>query len=264
MKDPELNPLNQNQRRLLQIGVVILLAIFLALYFFVINKKPTAPAVIINTSVYLQDGRLHVFDETIAEPIFPSKLVMHYPYFLIVKPEQQMTTIYNLNNKKKDKDVGQILLDYDGTNLLYNKGKSTLLNDQDLGVLCQTGWIKSKQDVLCVTQVKSNNVENKLVDIDLITKTQKNIYVSADLITALSFVNNVTYLGEVKLFNNKNYLLIDNKRVEVANVVSMIYQMNSQPYFISLKSALNKIESNYLIGGNIVTKQDENKIYLAH
>ena len=263
MKETELNPLNSNQRRLLQIGVVLILVLFLIGYFFVINRKTSNEPTVHNTSVYMQDGRLHIFDEIIPEPQYPDKIAMHYPYLLIVKPEQQTTTIYNLNAKKKVKDVKQVLLDYDGTNILYTKGKSTLFNTQDLGVLCQYGWIKSNQEVLCVTQVRANNVENKLVDITLSKNTQKDIYSSTNLITALSVMNNLIYLGEINLFNHKTYLVADKNSMEVPSIISMIYQFNNQPYFISLKSALNNKESYYLIENNKITNL-EGKIYLLH
>ncbi len=263
MKDTELNPLNPNQRRLLQIGVVLILVLFLIGYFFLINRKTTNEPTVHNTSVYLQDGRLHLFDEVIPEPQYPDKIAMHYPYLLIVKPEQQTTTIYNLNAKKKEKDVKQILLDYDGQNIFYTKGKSSLFNTQDLGVLCQYGWIKSNQEVLCVTQERANSVENKLISITLPINTQKDIYSSANLITTLAIINNIAYVGEINLFNHKTYMVVDKNPTEVPNVVSMIYTIAGKPYLVSFKSALNKnIENYYLIEGGKVTKQESDRIYL--
>lgn len=128
MKDIELNPLNQNQRRLLQLGVSLLLGLFLIVYFFFLSKK--------NNTVYLENQNLHVFDDLITFS-YPDRLSLHYPYLLVVKPEKQITEIYNHEQKKKEKDVHEIVLDYQDGKLLYVKGQTTLIDKRDLHVLCE-------------------------------------------------------------------------------------------------------------------------------
>jgi len=47
------------------------------------------------------------------------------------------------------------------------------------------------------------------------------------------------------------------------DIVSIIYEMNGQPYFAAFKSELNQnTESYYLIEGDKVTKREGDKIYL--
>lgn len=76
-------------------------------------------------------------------------------------------------------------------------------------------------------------------------------------------INDKIYLGEIDLNTNKSKVLIDKQPIDVPNIVSVIYEMNSKPYFASFKSELNKnTESYYLIEGNQITKQEGNKIYL--
>lgn len=259
MKDRD--QLTTIQKKRLQIGVVFALVVFLLVFFF-LNKKSETPTVK-NPTVYLQNSKLQVFDETIPLSQFPDKISMHYPYLLVVKPEKKITYIYNLEQKQKEKDVKVALLDYDKGNMLYNEGKATVFNEHSLGVLCENGFIKSNQEILCVTKINPNNVENKLVSVDITTKKQKEVYVSKNLITDIAMINNDIYLGEIDLFNHKSYLLINKDRIEVPNLVSLIYQMNGKPYFASFKSELNKnTESWYLMNGNKAIKQENNKIFL--
>jgi hypothetical protein len=187
---------------------------------------------------------------------------MHYPYLLVVKPSQQISYIYNLATKNKEKEIKQSLIDYDGNNTLYNTGKDTLFNQENLGVLCDLGLIKSSNEVLCVTKVDPNFSENKLISIDITTKKQKDIYTSKNLITAVSVINNVTYLGINDLYTQNNYLLIDKDQIEFTDVASFIYEMDGKPYVASLKSAFNdNTESYYLIEG-VKGVKDEGKIFL--
>jgi hypothetical protein len=260
MKDIELNPLNLKTRKLLQLGVALILLIFLIGFFLLIKKTPESK--LKNNTVYLENTNLYVFDDTYSLSQYPDKVLMHYPYLLIVKPSQQISHVYNLSTKSKEKEIKQSLLDYDGNNTLYNTGKDTLFNQENLGILCDLGFIKSSNEVLCVAKVDPNFSENKLISIDIATKKQKDIYTSKNLITAVSVINNVTYLGINDLYTQKNYLLIDKDQIEFTDVASFIYEMDEKPYVASLKSAFNNnMESYYLIEGEMVVKQ-EGKIYL--
>ena len=254
MKDIELNPLDKNQRKLLQWGVVLMLVVFLIGYFFFVSRR--------NTTVYLENQNLHVFDDSMIFT-YPDRLSMHYPYLLVVKPEKQITEIYNLEQKKKEKEVGEIALDYQNSMLLYVKGATTFIDKQDLDILCEKGIIKSPQEILCVTEVNPNSIQNKLISIDLKTKKQKDLYVSQNIITDLNLIQNSSYLGEIGIYDHKNYLVIDGKSMDVPNIVSMIYEMQGKPYFASFKSALNEQkESYYQLDGNRVAEQKDNKVIL--
>jgi len=261
MADIELNPFNLKQRKLLQIGVVLILALFLIGYFLLAKKTPESK--LKNNTVYLENSALQVFDDTYSLSQYPDKVLMHYPYLLIIKPSQPISYIYNLQTKTKEKDLKQSLLDYDGKNILHNNGKNTFINQEDLGLLCDLGFIKSASEVLCVTKVDPNFAENKLVSIDVAFKKQKDVYTSKNLITAISVINNITYLGINDLYTHKNYILIDKTQIEFPDVASLIYEMNSKPYVASLKSAFNNnTESYYVIDGEKSGKQNDNKIML--
>ena len=155
------------------------------------------------------------------------------------------------------------MLDYYKGNLLFNRGAATLYNKQDLGVLCENGFIKSQYEILCVTKQYTNYVENKLISINIQTKSQKDIYSSNNLITDVTVIGNNLYFGEAEFQNYKNYIYIDKKKIETPNIVSLIYQINNKPYFASFKSALNnQKESFYLIENKKVLKQEEGKVIL--
>ena len=261
MKDINLNPLNTNQRKLLQIGAILILVIFLILYFVFPKKTPEIQ--LKNNTVYIENSIVYVFDDTYSISQYQDKVFMHYQYLLIVKPSQQKSLIYNLNTKTKEKETKEMLLDYDGNNNLYNDGKTTYFNQDSLNVLCDLGFIKSASEILCVTKVDPNFSENKLINIDLSSKKQKDIYTSKNLITTVSVINNVTYLGINDLYTHKNYLLIDDKQIDFPDVASLIYGMDSKPYVASLKSAFNNnMESYYMIDGGKVAKQENRKIVL--
>src|SRR3989344_636065 len=254
MKDIEVNPLNKSQRRLLQLGVVLILSLFLIGYFFFVNKRDPEPT-LKNPTVYLQDSMLYAFDDTYSLAQYPDRISLHYPYLLVIKPALNTTHIYNLEQKKKEKEVSEILLDYINNNQLYNKGKTTYLNDLDLGILCEKGFIKSQEEVLCLTKSNVNAVQNKVVSINTATKKSKDLYASKGIISDIKVVNGKTYLGEIDTFNHKNHILIDGKSIGVPNIISIIYEMNEKPYFAAFKSELNQnTENYYLIEDNQVTK----------
>lgn len=262
MSDIGLNPLSVKQRKLLQVGVVLILVLFLVLYVFVFNKKAPEPT-LKNNSVYIENSTLYIFDDTYPLSQYPDKVSMHYPYLLVLKPSQQINYIYNLQTKIKVNTVAEALLDYDGNNTLYNQGKTSFLNSTNLGVLCDLGFIKSENEVLCVTKVDPNFAENKLIIIKPSTKKQTDVYASHNLITAISVIDGITYLGVNDLNNGKNYLLIDKNQIEFPDVLNLIYEYDLKAYVGSLISAFNNnTESYYLIDGSNIVKQEGGKILL--
>ena len=253
-----LNPLTPNQRKLLQFGVILALTVFLAIFFISIKNQDVA---IKNNTVYLQDGKLYLFDEVIPLNQYPDRIVFHNPYFVVVKPEQQKSSIYNLNTKRKESEVNQIILDYFERNSLSNTGKVSYFNGQDLGILCEKGFIKNSNEVLCITKINKDNVENKLISIDVNTKKSKEIYSSKNLLTDVSVINDVLYLGEIDTYTNKSYVLVNGGRILTTNIISLIYEMDGKPYFASYKSALNgQKESYYFIDQGKIIKQDADRV----
>lgn len=253
--------LTQKQRKLLQIAVGVLTLAFIIGFFFFNNQKSN-PA-LKNNTVYIQDSKLQVFDDSYSLEQFPDRISLHNPYLLVIKPGIQTTYIYNLEQKKKEKELKKVLLDYANTNELYNQGKTTFLNNFNLGVLCDKGFIKSAEEVLCLTKYDVNAVNNELVSINPNTQAKIYMYRSVGVLSDLKVINNKIYLGEIDTYNHKNHILIDKDPIGVPNIVSIIYEMNGQPYFAAFKSELNQnTESYYLIEGDKVTKQEGDRIYL--
>ena len=259
MTDIKLNPLNTNQRRLLQLGAVFLLVVFLTIFFIFSKKSQTSG--VKNNSVYLQNGQLNIFDEVISINQYPDRIAFHYPYLVVVKPEQQKSLVYNLNTKHKDLEVSQLILDYFNGKTLYNQGNTTMLDSRDLGILCEKGFIKNNSEVLCITKVYKNNVDNRLVSINIDTNKTKEAYLSTNLLTDVSVINNILYIGEINMNTNKSYVVADGTRFEASDIVSLIFEMNGNAYFASYKSAFNsQQESSYQISNGQIIKQDLGKI----
>jgi len=229
-----------------------MLLVFLAGYFFFVMRSK-------NSNVYLEDSKLQVFDDEI-DFSYPDLLEVHFPYLLVVKPEEHKTMIYNLEKKKLEKTVDEIALDYADGKLLYNKGAETYLDDQSLEVLCEQGVIQ-KQDIYCVTRVDPNSVSQKVVSIESTTLVQTDVYLSPNLITDVSFVNDILYVGEIDQVSRKSYLVIDGNQIEAPNIVSIIYDLQGEPYFASFKSPLNNEQLGYyFIEKGRIIEQNTDKI----
>lgn len=262
MKKQETNQLNKKMRRSLQIGVVLLLALFLSVYLLLMRKPTTAPAVK-NPTVYIQNSNLQVFDDSYSLAQYPDRVSLHYPYLLVIKPSIKTTYIYNLEQKRKETEVKEVFLDYFQGNQLYTQGKTTYYNNEDLGVLCDKGFIRNPDEILCLSAYDVNASQNELISINPKTRTKKYMYRSQGILSDVKVINNHIYLGEIDTYSNKSRILIDQNPINVPSVVSIIYQMNGLPYYASFKSELNQnTESYYLIDNDQVIKQAGDKIYL--
>lgn len=259
MKNTLLKSLDANQRKLLAFGVVLILVLFLAWYFLVSKKQSRH----INTTVYLQDSKLYVFDDTYRLNHFPDKVLMHYPYLLIVQANKPLTTIYNLETKTKEKEIKEILLDYYQGNIVYNK-KFSYFNDTNLDKYCDSAFIKSSAEVLCIAKSNADSYNNQLYSIQTAVPNHwERLYKSNNILTAVSVINNTIYIGEIDYKTKQNYLTINDKPIPVDNIVSMVYKMQGKPYFASFKSTLNNNkEAYYQITKGITSRSKEEKIVL--
>jgi hypothetical protein len=230
--------LNKNLRRKLQLGVVLLLVLFIAGYFFFMRKKPS-PVGPINQTVYLQDSKLYIFDDTYVVKPYPDRILMHYPYLLIVQADKPLTTIYNLETKTKEKEIKDILLDYYQGNIIYNR-KTSYFNDKDLDKYCDSAFIKSSNDILCITKQNREGIENMLIKIN---PEQPNlwiqVYQSKNLLTTVSDIDNQIYTGEIDIDTKQNYLSVNKQLIPVNDVVSLVYPLSGKTYLASFKSELN-------------------------
>jgi len=254
--------LTKKQRRILQITVAIIALVFIGIFLFFTQKEKPAET-LKNTTVYVQNSKLQVFDDKYDISQYPDRISLHYPYLLVIKPTIQTTYVYNLEQRKKEKEVKEVLLDYSNGDQLYNKGRATYFNSRDLGTLCDKGFIKNPEEILCLAKYDINATDHKLISINSQTLKSKELYKAADILSDVKVINNKIYLGEIDTYNNKNHILVDKEPIGIPNIVSIIYEMNGQPYFAAFKSELNgNTENYYLIEGDKVTKQEDDKILL--
>ena len=259
MKDVKLNSLNTNQRKLLQIGVFILLVGFLIGYFFFQSKSASE-----NNRVFLENSKLQVFNDTYIFNGYPDKILIHYPYFLLVQAEKPLTIIYNLETKQKEKEIKDVLLDYYEGNSVYNR-KDSYFNDKNLGEYCDSAFIKSTNEVLCITKQSRDSVDNMLISINPDKPNLwKQVYQSENLLTNVSLVNNNLYIGEINFETKRNYLVINHKPYPVESIINIIYPIKNELYYATFKSNSNDVISYHLIeSNNAYTKSDE-RIYFLY
>jgi hypothetical protein len=89
------------------------------------------------------------------------------------------------------------------------------------------------------------------------------VYKSPDynIITAISIINNILYIGEIDFDTKKSNIIVNKKTIPVNDIVSMIYEMQGKPYFVAFPSVLNgQKESFYMIEGGKATRQSGEKI----
>ena len=242
------NKLSPKTKKILQFSIILVLMSFL-IGWFVFFKPNVEEPTLKNDKVYIEESTLYVFEDTYSLN-FPNKISMHYPYLLVAEPNSQKTHIYNLKEKRLEKDIADILLDYTNGSILKNDGRSSYFNDKSLDILCEKGFIKNETEILCLTKINPNTVENKLISMNVETLKKDDIYVSKDIITDFSFINGVTYIGEINLHTKKGYLIIGKEKIEVPSIINMIYEMEGKPYFMSLRGALNDESSLFLINEN--------------
>lgn len=252
-----LNPLNLNQRRLFQIGIVSLLLVFFVVLFFILKRSVTNNS----SSVILRDSMLQVFDETYNNFNYPNRLSIHHPYLLVVQPEKTRTTVYDLTKKEKKEDFKQALLDYDGKNTLYNE-KQTFLNNTNIGILCDNGYILSEQEILCT--INSTSSKNKILSINAKSKLQRTIYETSNLITYVTLIDRKIYVGEINTETNSFYLIIERQKKKIPTPVQLVYTLDNEIFVASFRSVFtNKKIVNYKIERDKAIKLSEEKIVIA-
>lgn len=237
-------PISSSKRKLLQISVAIILIMFIILYFFI--AKDNSNLQVKNRSIYIQDSFITVFDDTYSIEKYPDKVLFHFPY-VIVNTGLMHSIAYNINSSEKS-TLNEIVLDYDGTNILHNKGDETLLNGKSLQVLCDIGFIINSSDVLCVTKLNSNYASNRVIKIYADSQKHEEVYKSDNLITAVSIINDNLYIGSINQFNNRSTLTVNGVDYDFPDVINFIYQIDGKPFVASLKSQFNnEAESTYSI-----------------
>ncbi|PIS15714.1 hypothetical protein COT62_02250 [Candidatus Roizmanbacteria bacterium CG09_land_8_20_14_0_10_41_9] len=255
-----LNPFNQNQRRLFQFGIVFLLLIFFAILFLLWSRNSSN----IVSGVILHDSELQVFDQVYDRFDYPDRISIHYPYLLIIQPEKTLTTVYDLDKRKGKEKFKQVLLDYDGKNMVYN-GKDTFFNNIDLGVLCSSAFIKSDEEILCVTNINTYIAQYGIMSIDPQSKLQRIIYQTNNLITSVTMIKGKQYIGEIDTKTNENFLTVDGNKINVPSPINLIYPMNNQIYVASFKSVFTSNKNYYYLiqDGQVIIQSRDKAVVLG-
>lgn len=240
-------------RNKLKIGVIIFIILFLACYGIFMYLKYIAPqkttAISASDQIVFKQPTLQVFSYKTSLNAYPDRIMIHYPYLVVIRPDQWQSEIYNMQTKRKEKTVNEVLLDYLNGNIVYNKqGYQTYYNNQSLGLLCDQAFIKSTTEILCITRPDPNKENDKLISINTQDKTQKDVYSSENVLTALYFDTENLYVGEYNFETNKAFITINDKTATIGDLVNIIYPMQGSFFTASFKSQRNNnIESYYKI-----------------
>lgn len=226
-------------------GIVIFFSILFVYYLAklgIFSEEKTEPQVRNNLVVFAQP-KLAIFDTTRYINEFPDTVRMHYPYMLVIVPEdkKKITTVYSLDAKKEVAALHDIALDYGNGKFLYNyHGGETRYAEKALGVSCTQGFIKNEREILCIMAKGNDPLENKLISIDPQTLEKKEIYSSANLLSTVSVIDGKLYIGEQNIETEKYYLVVGQQIMESSTPIDLIYPMQGKVYFATFKTVATK------------------------
>lgn len=241
---------NNNIKVLIIAGIVIFFGI---LFFYYLSKlgvfsEDKKEVKVLNDRVVFEQPKLSIFDETRYINEFPDTIRIHYPYLLVVVPEdtRKITTVYSFEEKKEVTSLNDIALDYYKGNFLYNHhGGNTYFKGKDLKTHCDHGFIKSDKEILCITAKASDPLINKLISINPQTLTKKDLYTSQNALTAVYFDKSTLYIGEYNYNNQKAYLTVNNKTAAANDLINIFYPMKDKMYAASFKNENNNRVESY-------------------
>ena len=199
-----------------------------------------------SNQIIFKQPKLKFFEYTVNLNVYPDKVLVHYPYLLVIRPDQFRSGIYNIETRRKEKEINEIVIDYFQGDIVYNKqGFQTFFNKKDLGLLCDQAFIKSKTEILCITRPDQNKQNNKLISINPETLEQKDLYSSQNVLTAVYFEKNTLYIGEYDFIQNKAFVTVNNKTAQAGDLVNIFYPMGNTMYIASFKSKRNNMTESY-------------------
>ncbi len=245
--------LSEEKRSQLKKIVIICLLAFLFVYGIFMYLKYTKASGSTenrsaNGSIVFTQPTLQIFDYKDTLNLYPDRVLMHYPYFIVVKPESWKSDIYNIETKSKEKSLPQIALDYYKGNTVYNKqGYETYYNNKSLKVLCDQAFIKSSAEILCISRPDVNSVNNELILINIQTLKKGIVYKSENVLTALYFDKDNLYIGEYNFEAQKAYLVVNGERISALDLINTIYPINGKIYLASFKSKRNNLKETYAV-----------------
>ena len=249
-----MNNLTDKKRHQLKIMVLMIVIIFAITYgtiMFIkyITHPLSTEESIDNGQVIFKQPNLQFFKYTTELNAYPDRISIHSPYLLVIRPDKFRSEIYNMDTKRKEKEIPEVVLDYFKGDIVYNKqGYQTYFNNKDLGLLCDQVFIKDKTEIFCITRPDQNKQANKLIEINPQTLKQKTVYESQNILTAVAYYKNTLYAGEYDFTKNKAYIMVNGNRSSIADLVNVIYPIREYMHAASFKSIRNKqTESNFKI-----------------
>lgn len=246
-----MNELTDERRYQLKIAVVLIAIFFLIIYGTVMvlkytNQSQQEKQTNNKPQVVFQQPTLTFFEYKKQLNLYPDRIMIHYPYLIVVKPDEFRSEIYNMATKRREKGLNEIVLDYLKSDVVYNKqAYTTLFNKKDLGLLCDRAFIQSTTKILCITRPDQNKQENKLIEINPETLKQKDIYTSQNVLTAIYSDKNTIYIGEYDFAKNKAHITVNGKTALIDDLVNVIYPMGDNMYAASFKSLRNNQTEKY-------------------
>lgn len=241
----------KEQRKVIVIAGIIL---FFGILFLTslaklgVFKEDQQKQTILNDKIIFEQPKLSIFDETRYINQYPDMIYLHYPYFIVVVPEdiKQISTVYSLTQKKQVASFNDIVLDYYNGNFLYNyHGGDTFYNKKNLGIHCTQGFIKSNTEILCVVQNSTNPLYSDLISINPQTLTTKILYSPQNAITAIYYDKNTLYLGEYDYNTHQAYLTINEKKSKVKTFINIIYTRENTMFIGTFKNDNNSFVASY-------------------
>src|SRR6266851_4580443 len=121
-----MNELTDERRQQLKIALILIAIAFFVIYGTLMflrytkqssTKTPTEES----QQVIFKQPNLKFFQYTQQLNIYPDRIAIHYPYLIIVRPDELRSEIYNMDTKRKEKEVNEVILDYFKGEMVYNK-----------------------------------------------------------------------------------------------------------------------------------------------
>lgn len=245
-----MNELTTETRNKLKIGVLLIAIVVLVIYGmtmylkYIPTKAQEMPAE--NNTVVFSQPTLTFFSLQEQLSLYPDRITIHDPYLMVVRPNEWKSEIYNMQTKKKEKEVNEVVLDYFEGNSVYNKqGFETYFNKKNLNILCDQAFIKSSTEVFCVTRPDANRQDNELLLINSQTIAQEQVYKSSKVITAIYYDKDTLYVGEYDFAAQKASIVVNNMSTSVNDLINVIYPIQNKMYAASFKSLRNNKRESY-------------------
>ncbi|GEM_PF-6068708 len=235
------------EKQTFKISIIIALLILGFGYFFFLLLSIKHPnQTVKNHSVYFAKNNLVVFDDTYDFAHTADRVSFHGDLVLVQIPLSGKTVIYSLKKEKIVKTYPYMMLDYDGKNGLYYKnGRETFFNHESLGLSCQFGYIEDVYHVLCVVPKQEDNLDNKVIRIDTITKEKTDVYLPQNTISTVMANKKKVYVGEYNLQTHQDFITVNTTSTASATITDFFFIYKNNVYAASLPNDFNNHIPSY-------------------